>query len=88
MLNVPVSTIKELPVGTVFTLTGMNTIEERPSGEKMLMKKSSAKMGEFYRQAVGIYLKPYQFCIGIMWCSGYILSKVITSLCIFIRNFD
>ena len=72
---------------TVFTLIGWNNIERRHTENNMLIKKKILKVENSNCQTAGVDLKPYQFCVGLMWFGGYTLSKVFTSSRTFIRNF-
>ena len=88
VLNVPISRIKELPDCTYFTLIGINTMNDRPSGEEMFMRKSIRKYNFFGFLSDSPFLKPFQFAVA---SDSYVRSgffpEVITSLCISTHNF-
>ena len=72
---------------TYFKLVGINTMETRPSGEMMFMKKSIVKMNFSHILNENSSLKPSQFhVIRNSYRSGF-LPEVITSLCTSIHNF-
>ena len=87
MLNVPISRIKELPGLTYLKMIGINTMEDRPSGEKMFVKKRIVKYDSFDILNKNSSLKPSQFPVIGNCYSGGIVPEVITFLCTSMHNF-
>ena len=66
----------------------MNTVNARPLGEEMLMKKKIVKLDPHSHGDITLPLKPSQIHVRSTWLSRQgCITLVITSLCTSIRNF-
>ena len=88
VFNVPISEIHGIDFRANLKLITINTIEEEPSGNKILIKKKIRKMKSHDHANEDAHVKPSQFRVfSYYYYSGINLLKVITSICTSMSNF-